>query len=198
MKTTISHTIMKPLPLLLALISASCVSKSPPPRIVDVAPPVPARDLNHEETAAVLHPESIKAYPLGRYVDPHRRDIMHEAHTIYRVETTPKWNLATRGKTTGPIRPDVSRQASSPNELLVELNRQRQTTKAVMESGRTLTGKLTDLATSLHKNQQALAEQNAGIRRDLKTTRERLEALERKVDEQPRPEAFPASDEEAW
>jgi len=43
-----------------------------------------------------------------------------------------------------------------------------------------------------------LAEQSAGIRKELHTTRERLETLERKVDEPSTPKPSPASDDEPW
>lgn len=187
---------MKSLPLFIALFVASCASKTPP--VVKVGPS-PGRHLSRSEAGAVRFREKIKAYPLGRYADPNHRGVMHEAHTIYRVETTPKWNLAGRGQTTAPTTPaSALGEKLSRNELLVELNRQREATKAVMQSGQTVSSKLADLATSLQKNQQTLAEQNTGIRNELKATRERLETLERKVDERPAPKAFPAPDDEPW
>lgn len=33
------------------------------------------------------------AYPFSRYIDPNHSDILHEAHTVYRVERHPHWNL---------------------------------------------------------------------------------------------------------
>jgi len=186
---------MKPLPLFLTLFAVSCASKTPP--VVKVEPS-PGRDLSRAESGGVRFPEKIKAYPLGRYADPNNRDVMHEAHTIYRVEATPKWNLAGRGRATKQS-PSTSAHAElSRNELLVELNRQREATKAVMQSGQTVSSKLGDLATSLQKNQQTLTEQSAGISKALQTTRERLETLERKVGEQSTPKVSPATDDEPW
>lgn len=186
---------MKLLPLLLTLFAVSCASKTPP--AVNVGPS-PGRDLNRTESAAVRYPEKIKAYPLGRYTDPNHRGLMHEAHTVYRVETTPKWNLSRRGRSSPPDLSASNRGELSRNELMVELTRQREATKAVMQSGDAVSTKLTDLANSLQKNQQALAEQNAGIRKELKATRERLETLERKADQQPAFEATPPSDDAPW
>ncbi len=189
---------MKPLLLLLSIFVMSCASKTPP--VVKVEPVSPGRNLSREEARRVRLPESLKAYPLGRYVDPHHRGVMHESHTIYRVETTPKWNFARQGKPSVPVPQHLPSADLSRNELLVELTRQREATKAVMRSGQDVSSKLTDLATSLHKNQQALAEQNAGIRQDLKTTRERLETLEGKVNERPTPapENSPTMDDDPW
>lgn len=195
MKNTPHFSVMKSLPLFLAIFVVSCASKTPPVVKVEHSP---GRDLSRAESGAVRFPEKIKAYPLGRYADPNNRGVMHEAHTIYRVETTPKWNLEGRGRATNPSPSTAAHTELSRNELLVELNRQREATKAVMQSGQTISSKLGDLANSLQKNQQTLAEQSAGIRKDLQITRERLETLERKVDVQSTPEASPAPDDEPW
>lgn len=197
MKNISPSLLMKPLPLFLALFAVSCASKTPP--VVKVEPS-PGRYLSSAEADRVRLPETIKAYPLGRYADPNRRGVMHEAHTIYRVETTPKWNLAGRGRTTTPVTPTAARGELSANELLVELNRQREATRSVMQSGQTVSSKLTDLATLFQQNQQTLAEQNAGIRKELQATRERLETLEKKVDEPPAPapQGAPLSDDDPW
>lgn len=43
-------------------------------------------------------PEQVKAYSIGRYVDPSDPNALHERHTIYRREQNAHWNLAsTRG-----------------------------------------------------------------------------------------------------
>jgi hypothetical protein len=43
-------------------------------------------------------PEQVKAYSIGRYVDPADPNTLHERHAIYRREQTAHWNLAgTRG-----------------------------------------------------------------------------------------------------
>lgn len=197
MKTILLHSAMKPFPLFLALFIVSCASKKAP-SVVKVEPS--GRHLNRAESDALRFPEKIKAYPLGRYADPNSRGVMHEAHTIYRVETTPKWNLAGRGRGTPTTTSSTMRGDFSRNELLVELSRQREATKSVMQSGQTVSSKLSDLATSLQKNHQTLAEQNAGIRKELQTTRERLETLEKKVEEQPPPEISPekGQDDDPW
>ena len=35
----------------------------------------------------------MRSYAIGRYVDPNRKSVMHEQHTIYREEQSPSWNL---------------------------------------------------------------------------------------------------------
>ena len=114
---------------------AACSSKPSQP-VTLVRPQSEGRTLGRNETAALRHPEILKAYPLGRYVDPNSRKVMHEAHTVYRVESTSKWNLAKRADTKArETAPSSPAPELSRNELLVELNRQREATKAVMQSG---------------------------------------------------------------
>lgn len=198
MKTTLPFLIMKSLPLFLALFAVSCASKTP--AVVKIKPS-PTRHLSRSGAESIRLPETLKAYPLGRYADPHHRGIMHEAHTIYRVETTPKWNLTSRERAsaaTTSAAPGAAQTELSANELLVELNRQREATQSVMRSGHAVSSKLADLATLFQHNRQVLVEQNAGIRKELQTTRERLETLEKQAGDQPAPETLPSSDDDPW
>lgn len=158
------------------MLLASCASK-PAPRVVPVTPEMSGRTLKPGETVSVRHPEVIKAYPVGRYTDPRRRGVMHESHTIYRVESSPKWNLTRpRGTSTIPI-PTTADSKPSGSELTVELNRQRQATQAVIQGGQVVSDKLTEMTAALQQN-RVLAEQNAAMRKELQDTRQRLETLE--------------------
>ena len=40
----------------------------------------------------IMSNPNLRAYAVGRYVDPHKR-VMHEQHSVYRVERMPAWNL---------------------------------------------------------------------------------------------------------
>ncbi|MBP7951667.1 MAG: hypothetical protein KA004_18645 [Verrucomicrobiales bacterium] len=169
---------MKPLFFVIPVVMllASCASK-PTQRIVPVTPEMSGRILKRGETASVRHPEVIKAYPVGRYTDPRRSGVMHESHTIYRVESSPKWNLTRPpGTPTIPI-PTTADAKPSGNELTVELNRQRQATQAVIQGGQLVSGKLTEMTAALQQN-RVLAEQNAVMRKELQDTRQRLQTLE--------------------
>lgn len=160
----------------LVVLLASCASK-PAQRIVPVTPEMSGRVLKRGETASVRPPEVIKAYPVGRYVEPRKRGVMHEAHTLYRVESSPKWNLTRpSGPPTIPT-PVATASRPSGNELTVELNRQRQATQAVIQGGQIVSGKLTEMTEALQQN-RVLAEQNAAMRKELQDTRQRLESLE--------------------
>jgi hypothetical protein len=160
----------------LVVLLASCASKHAQ-RIVPVTPEMSGRVLKRGETASVRHPEVIKAYLVGRYVEPRKRGVMHEAHTLYRVESSPKWNLTRpSGPPTIPT-PVATASRPSGNELTVELNRQRQATQAVIQGGQIVSGKLTEMTEALQQN-RVLAEQNAAMRKELQDTRQRLESLE--------------------
>jgi hypothetical protein len=41
----------------------------------------------------VRYPEIVRAYHFGRYVDPNDDQVMHEQHTVFRVEENARWNL---------------------------------------------------------------------------------------------------------
>ncbi len=180
------------------VLLASCSSK-PAPRVVVVGPESSGKVMNRGEAATVRHPETIKAYPVGRYVEPRHKGVMHEAHTLYRVEQTPRWNLARpAGAVTTPALPLSRASTPSGSELTVELNRQRQATQAVMQSGQVVSDKLAEMTAALEGN-RVLAEQNAAVREELHATRLRLEALEKEM--RSRPASAPASsppEEEPW
>lgn len=182
----------------IAMLLTSCASK-PAQRIVPVTPEMSGRTLKRGETASVRHPEVVKAYPVGRYVEPRKRGVMHEAHTLYRVESSPKWNLTRPSGT--PTIPAPATTASKPSgsELTVELNRQRQATQAVIQGGQIVSGKLTEMTEALQQN-RVLAEQNAAMRKELQDTRQRLETLEDEIRARlpATPQSAPATDDIPW
>ena len=80
---------MKPILIFIPLIFLSaCASKKPV--IVQMPPAVSGTILETEDMESVRYGENLKAYSIGRYVDPNDGLVMHEAHTVYRVETTAK------------------------------------------------------------------------------------------------------------
>ena len=174
-------------------VLGACATK--PARIVDMsARAVPGTMLASDDSESVRYAENIKAYPLGRYVDPNNRRIMHEGHRIYRVETTAKWNLHPNESVLGPLGPLRARDSArtiSPvgNELIAEFNQQKEATKAVMQGGKLVTQKLGELAGKLQQTQQ-IAAQNAQLKQEVDTTRQRLDALEEQL--RAKPSATPA------
>ena len=174
-----------PIPFLLA----ACATK--PARVVNMGSrAVPGTTLPSAGVESVRYAENLKAYPLGRYIDPNNSRIMHEGHSIYRVETTAKWNLHPNAPTSvplGPVRVRDTAKASSPvgNELLAELNQQKEATKAVMQGGQVVTQKLNELAGKLQQTQE-IAAQNSLLKQEVNTAKQRLDALEDELRKQQR------------
>jgi len=200
---------MKKAALLIAMpcLLVACATK-PTPLIRVTARAVPGTTLPSEGMESVRYAENIKGYPLARYIDPNNSRIMHEGHTVYRVESTPKWNLHPNQPTSvprGPIRRvRDSAKATSPvgDELLVELNRQRETTRAVIQGGEAVSQKLNQLAASVQQTRQ-IAEQNAELKQEVDTTKQRLEQLEEELRRQqrsalPTPTRSPKDSKSDW
>jgi hypothetical protein len=91
-----------------------------------------------EPTEAVRYMEVIRAYQIGRDLDPNHPDVMHEQHSIFRVEEHTRWNLkpATLSPTgVSPLNapPDSAFSPAPTNDvILAEINRQREATARVM------------------------------------------------------------------
>jgi hypothetical protein len=78
----------------------------------------------------------VRAYHIGRYVDPNHPETMCEQHPVYRLEVSSRWNLHP-----GPLNtvnvlnppPDAAVTPLLTNDVLAaEMNRQRETTARVM------------------------------------------------------------------
>ena len=179
------------------MILAACASR-PMPAMRTGAHDVPGTALPSKGVESVRYAENIKSYPLGRYVDPGNSRIMHEGHSIYRVETTPKWNLHPNEPVSVPLGPVIrirdSARTTSPvgDELLAELNRQKEATKTVIQGGQVVSQKLGELTTALQATQQ-VAVQNAQLKQEVNTTKQRLDALEEELRKQPATTTAPAS-----
>jgi hypothetical protein len=64
--------------------------------------------------------KQLKAYPVGRYTDPNNPNILHEAHTIYRLEKPSKWNQSPNKPIVVPLGPTYA--ISDPNQLKSPIN----------------------------------------------------------------------------
>jgi len=192
--------------LLTVALLSGCESNRAPS--VGVRPrAVPGTTLPSEGIESVRYAENLKAYPLARYIDPNNRRLMHEAHTIYRVETTPRWDLHSNQLATiqrGPaIRSSnrVSDAVPERDELIVELNRQKEATRAVIQGGQTVSQKLNQLGESVQQTKQVAAE-NVVLKREVDATQQRLNALEAELRRQKQPTSTPAakdpSDKSDW
>lgn len=175
---------MKAYFLIPLVLLTACASKQKAPlvRVRDV----PGTVLPAQGIESIRYSENIKAYPVGRYVDPNNGLVMHERHTIYRVETTAKWNLHPSGPVTVPLGPpvgvvDPARRESAVNaEVVAEVNRQKFATQALLDQGARLDQTLSQLSGAFQVTKQ-VGEQNQQLRNELTTTQKRLDALEQEL-----------------
>jgi hypothetical protein len=121
---------MKYLAILPLVLVASCASR--PQLVVRPLPPPPV-----EPIEAVRYGEVVRAYHIGRYVDPNHPETMHEQHPMYRIEVSARWNLHPGPLNTANLLnppPDAAFAPPPTNDVLVaEMNRQREATARVMQ-----------------------------------------------------------------
>lgn len=112
---------------------------------------------------SVRKSEQLKAYPVGRYQDPNNPEIMHEAHTMYRAETTPQWNLNPNAPTVVPLGPtvavaDVPKQtAALTGELEQKIQQQTQLLQTTYEQNERLSEEIQKLKDGQSKVQETVA-----------------------------------------
>ena len=160
---------MRTEPLLLAVILAltGCesapkpASKIPPPS-EPISAPVAATELAPRNLELVRIGEALKAYPVGRYIDPGDPDVMHEAHTIYRRESAAAWNLNPNAPTVVPLGPvlAVADPLRTPDPLPAELEQK--------------IGEQNKLMAALIGQNEALAAELAKLNRDIAELRGKL------------------------
>lgn len=113
-----------------------------------VVAPVSGTDLDTHATEKVRLPETMKAYPISRYVDPSDPNVMHESHVIYRKEADSSWNLLPNAPTVVPLGPvlAVADPAKEPNPLPAELEQkvaaQNQLMSSLVEQNEALAAEL--------------------------------------------------------
>lgn len=177
---------MKTYFLIFIVILAGCSS----PRIVQMPAPMPATTLSPEQTESVRYSESVKGYPVGRYVDPNNQYVMHEAHTVYRVETTAKWNLHPGNPSAVSFGPPVamidSAKYNAPvnAEVIAEVNKQKAATQALLDHNTKFDQSLSQLAGAFQVVKQ-VGEQNLQMKQELTVTEKRLDALEEQLRSKP-------------
>ena len=121
-----------------------------PPAAPEIAP-VSGTDLDQTNVEKVRVSETLKSYPVGRYVDPHDPNVMHEAHVVYRKEAGASWNLNPNAPTVVPLGPmiAVADPAKTPTPLPPELEQkmaeQNQLVASLIEQNEALTKELAKL-----------------------------------------------------
>jgi hypothetical protein len=176
---------MKTIYLIPLLLLSACASNRTP-RLLNMSRPVPGTTLPGDEIESVRYSENIKAYNVGRYVDPNNAFVMHERHVVYRVETTAKWNLHPNAPATVALGPAVQiidparKEGPTTAEVIAEVNRQKAATQTVIDQGKRLNDSLMHISTALDASKQ-VAEQNRQLRTEIDLTKQRLDLLETEI-----------------
>jgi len=103
---------------LIPIVAAVCLCSGCATRkAVKSDPPtaVPGTSISQKKMPNVRTPETVKAYPVGRYSDPNFPDAMHERHTVYRREQSPDWNYLPDPPYALPLGPTVANSNPSPS-----------------------------------------------------------------------------------
>ncbi|MGD0061178.1 MAG: hypothetical protein ABSD58_17340 [Verrucomicrobiia bacterium] len=131
------YTIIIPL-----LFIAACASQ--PKLAIRPAPP-PAV----ETVDATRYAEVVRAYYIGRSVDPNHPETMDEQHQVYRVEASAHWDLHPGPQAMANLLNPPSDAAFAPaptnDALVAEMNRQREVTARVMQEAARLAQALDQL-----------------------------------------------------
>lgn len=126
--------------------------------------PVSGTELDQNNTEKVRVGESLKAYPLGRVIDPVDPNVMHEAHVAYRREAEASWNLEPNAPTVVPLGPvlAVADPAQHPGSLAAELEHkiaeQNQLMASLIEQNEALATQLARLSKEIGEIQAKTSE----------------------------------------
>jgi hypothetical protein len=146
------------------------------------APKLTLRPQQSPATSAdgIRYPEVLHAYHIGRYADPNDDLIMHEQHTVYRVEENTRWNFhpgpVDGNLPTLPPRDAAFAPAPVNDAILAEVNSQRLATTEIMMQARTLSAALAQFQSALSQTKTNLQE-TARLRVTVNEMQKRLDAL---------------------
>jgi hypothetical protein len=161
--------------LILALCSGCATRKAAAPRsILKSTTPLSALEMPEVRAA-----EIVKAYPVGRYSDPHFPEAMHERHTLYRREQAAEWNYRPSKSYVLPLGPVVAESNPSRSYYVAtDAEHRNAQQKAYAEA-------LLEQNHALNQRIQDLQKQDSTIQ----GLREEIERLQQELETQPRNEA---------
>ena len=146
---------------------------------------VPRTAIAAKNLGTIRTPETVKAYPLGRYSDPNFPEEMHERHTLYRREQGAEWNFTPSKLYALPLGPVVATSNPSPSYYVKtnaeQINAQQ---KAYAEA-------LLEQNQALKKRIDALQQKDSTIH-DLQGE---IERLRKELDSRPVPQPTPPNGE---
>jgi hypothetical protein len=168
---------MKYLALIPLVFVASCASR--PQLAVRPAPPAAVAPVE-----SVRYAEVVRAYYVGRHVDPNHPEMMEDEHPVYRVEVSSRWNLhpglPDAANLLNPP-PDAAFAPSPTNDVVIaEMNRQRETTALVMQQAVRLAQSYQELQ-KVFGEMKTVAQNNALLNARLTATEQRVTGFEKEL-----------------
>ncbi len=161
---------MKFLALIPLVFVASCASR---PQLV-VRPMLPAAV---EPVESVRYSEVVRAYYIGRFIDPNHPETMHEQHPVYRIESSARWNLhpgaASRVDLLNPPRDAAFAPLPTNDAVTAEMNRQREATERVMSEAARLARSYEELQ-NIFSQMKSVARNNALLGARVTATEQRI------------------------
>jgi hypothetical protein len=138
------------------------------------------------ELPEIRTPETVKAYPVGRYSDPNFPDEMHERHTLYRREQGAAWNYHPSRPQALPLAPVTAVSSPSPSYYAStnaeQINAQQKAyAQALREQNRVMKERID----ALQKNESAIKSLQSEVerlRKELDSRKESTPAAEDKAD----------------
>ena len=151
---------------------------------------------------AIRYAETVRAYHLGRYVDPNQPETMHEQHPVYRIEASAHWNLHAGSPHPVNVVPNPPPEAAfapppTNDVVIAEMNRQRETTALVMRQAARLTQSYDELQRLLIEMKNVVRD-NAILSARLANAEERLANLEKELWKLNPPPPSPANEVPAF
>lgn len=168
---------MKYLALIPLLFVASCASR-PHLAVRPLSPPAV------EPADAVRYGEVVRAYHVGRTVDPNHPEMMEEEHPVYRIEVSGRWNLHPgTGSAANLLNPPPDAAYAPPptNDVLIqEMNRQRENTALVMQQAARLAQSYRELQ-GMFVEMRKVAQDNAVLGARLANTEQKVAGFEKEM-----------------
>ena len=129
--------------------------------------------------SAVRYPEVVRAYHVGRYAEPNDDLVMHEQHTVFRVEENTRWDLHPGSGGGSTIIPRDAAFSPAPvnDDILAEVNSQRLATAQIMGQSRALSSALMQFQSALQQTKTNW-QQTAALRATVNAMQQRLDAIE--------------------
>lgn len=101
----------------------SKVEEKVPQEFTHVPVYVAAGAIPSESQEKIISNPGIRAYAIGRYIDPNRKTVMHEQHTVYRLEHSSAWNLIPQPDADPVLRAQAEKQERYADILLGQVTR---------------------------------------------------------------------------